>query len=317
MPRKQPAEDAAAALAPAAAAVPAVALPPLELPSKGGPLPVVLAFAPRETGATTMLGSLVADLGVDAALVLTDRGGASYMGALVPPELVVDAPLDATLAALVNAQRLALQVTGRTSRVLLAVDDALYRDRDRRMLAGAELQSNLKQAGELGVAVVIVTSDAELYPPNVPTFATVTLATRVGASELKPLKRRLFNHVPEDILESCFAACGKFQFLAAKLRGCASAEASLRVYHPRPASPDTWRPCPDAVAFLVKNVVQALPMGKRHGGVVTGSRRAAAAAAAPAQPKPVQAAVAVAASCGAGGGSPADIGGACELPTPM
>lgn len=198
--------------------------------------PVIIIHAPRGTGATTLIGSLLSSLpSVDGAVVLTDRAVTSYMSGAVPPQLVLNKPADKVLKQLIGMQQHHMRnfPTEPLSRIALALDDVMYSPK---LLKSEDFQRDVKIAQEVNITVIISTADVALLPNNVYTFGTHVFGTKcVSSDEPKLLQKRMFVMF-EDASEliDMLALCRPYEFLVGILRppvqGIRSIETLTRTY---------------------------------------------------------------------------------------
>lgn len=193
-----------------------------DLEDLGGP-PVMVIHAPRETGGTTLLGSLLlqaqAALDLEGVVVLCDRPTATYMGGVVPRDVVMNIDPAKALSKLIAMQqhRKSHMKDRPLPRLALVVDDAIYTPK---VLKAEAFQRDLKQAKDFNIMVLLSTTDAELLPKNVPTFATHVMATKsVSTMDSKVLQRRMFVMFDSsNALTEMLALCQPFEYLIGLLR---------------------------------------------------------------------------------------------------
>lgn len=158
--------------------------------------PVAVVHAPRGAGMTTLLGSLImqaqAKLGIEGAVVLCDRPEANYMGKIMPADIIYNKPPDKVLSELISMQshRASLEADVHKQRLMFVMDDVLYSPR---MLQSHSFQVDIKRAKDFDIMIIIATSNANVLPTNLHTFATHVFATRcVSTSEPAALQKRMF-----------------------------------------------------------------------------------------------------------------------------
>lgn len=182
--------------------------------------PVVIIHAPRETGATTLIGSLITSLpGIDGAVVLTDRAVSSYMNNAVPTQLIVNKPADKVLKLLIGMQRHHLRnfPTEPLQRIAFALDDVMY---STKLLKSEDFQRDIKIAKDFNVTVIIATADIALLPNNVYTFGTHVFTTKcISTEEPKLLQKRMFVMFDGagELIEM-LSLCRPYEFLVGILR---------------------------------------------------------------------------------------------------
>jgi hypothetical protein len=103
-------------------------------------------------------------------------------------------------------------------RLALVADDILKSSKELSLMAS---NGQFRAAHAANIAVLISTSDANLLPRNVHTFATYVMATRcvLPASEPKILFERLFTmYESKAALTQALALCDRYEFLVGSLR---------------------------------------------------------------------------------------------------
>lgn len=183
-----------------------------------GPAPVVLVHALRHAGMTALLVHLMCELqqafGIAGGLVLCDRPVLDYMNSAVPRELVAaNQKPDRVLESMLKMQTL----SSPRSRLVLVIDDTMCKSST---LRSEEFQRNIKRAGDLDIAILIGTTDADLLPPNLTTFATHVVATGCPfGSTVKTLHKRAFGMIDEcEDLGEALRECALFEFLVGIVR---------------------------------------------------------------------------------------------------
>jgi hypothetical protein len=184
--------------------------------------PVVIVHAPRETGATSLIATLLSLLpGIDGVVVLTDRAVApTYMNGALPSQLVLNKPADKVLKQLIRVQQHHLRhfPDEKLARLALAMDDVFYTPK---VLKSEDFQKDIKIAKDFNITVIMTTADASLLPNNVHTFATHVFATRcISTEEVKLLHKRMFiMFAATGDLADRLALCKPYEFLVGLLRG--------------------------------------------------------------------------------------------------
>lgn len=191
---------------------------PLDVSVLGNP--VIVIHAPRETGATALIGSILNHLPMlDGAVVLTDRAGPAYMDDAVPAPLVLNKPPEKVLKQLLRVQQHHLKnFPGEPiEHLALAFDDVMYTPK---LLKSADFQRDLKLAKDYNITVIMATADVNLLPNNVHTFGTHVFATKCLASdEPKVLQRRMFVMFENGTeLNDHLSLCRPYEFLVGLLR---------------------------------------------------------------------------------------------------
>ncbi len=185
--------------------------------------PVAVVHAPRGAGMTTLLGSLVmqaqAKLGIEGAVVLCDRPEASYMGKIMPADVIYNKPPDKVLSELISMQshRASLEAEVPRQRLVFVMDDILYSPR---MLQSHSFQVDIKRAKDFDIMIIIATSNANVLPTNLHTFATHVFATRcISTGEPTALQKRMFVmfNKPADLIKH-LSLLRPFQFLVGLVR---------------------------------------------------------------------------------------------------
>ena len=182
--------------------------------------PVIVIHAPRETGATALISSILASLPMlDAAVILTDRAGPIYMDNTVPEPLILNKAPEKVLKQLLRVQQHHLKnFPGEPiEHLALALDDVMY---TLKLLKSADFQRDLKLAKDYNITVIMTTADVNLLPNNVHTFATHVFATKCLASdEPKALQRRMFVMFENGTdLNDHLSLCRPYEFLVGLLR---------------------------------------------------------------------------------------------------
>ena len=182
--------------------------------------PVILIHAPRESGGTRLIASLLSSLpDLDAAVVLTDRAGPRYMEGALPEALVLNKPPASVLKQLIRVQQHRLKnfPDEPMEHLALALDDIMYTPK---LLRSADFQSDIKLAKHYNVTIIMVTADMNLVPNNVHTFATHVLATKcLSSDEPKLLQRRMFVMFENGTeLNDHLVLCRPYEFLVGLLR---------------------------------------------------------------------------------------------------
>ena len=184
--------------------------------------PVIFIHSPRESGITTLIGSLLVQMqqewGLDGAFVLTDRADKHYMGGILPDGIVQDKPFEQVLRKMIEVQRHRQStVPGSPLKLALAVDDYISNVKE---LKSITLQRDIKLAKKYNISIIIATPDASVFPPNCQTLATHVIATKcISTEEPKLLKKSMFvmYDSPASLAEN-LALCGKHEFLVGLLR---------------------------------------------------------------------------------------------------
>jgi hypothetical protein len=185
--------------------------------------PVIFIHAPRESGTSTLLGSLLVEMqkqwGLDGAFVLTDRADSRYMGGILPKDIILDKPFEYVLRKLIEVQRHRQgTVTDRPAlKLALVVDDFIYSSRE---LKSTALQRDIKLAKSYNISILLATPDVSILPANVLTLATHVLATKcISTEEPKFLKKNMFVRFDSAVsLADTLALCKKHEFLMGLLR---------------------------------------------------------------------------------------------------
>jgi hypothetical protein len=206
--------------------------------------PVFCIHAPRETGMTILLSSLLVEaqdkLGIDSVVALCDRPSpdGNYMHGVVSKDVVFSKPADKVLKALIGIQAHRLGMDGgaaRLPRIALALDDTLYTPK---LLRSEAFQCDVKRAKNYNIMIIIATSNCDTLPKSVNTFATHVIATRcISAEEPKQLQKRMFVMFPDaPALVETLALCRRYEFLVGLLYPCDASTNTLvdttRVYRP-------------------------------------------------------------------------------------
>lgn len=205
--------------------------------------PVIIVYAPRETGTTTLIGSLITSLpGIDGAVILSDRAVSSYMNGAVPSQVILHKPADKVLKQLIGMQQHHQRhfPTESMARIVLALDDVLYTPK---LLKSEDFQRDIKLAKEFNITIIIATADVALLPTNVCTFGTHVFTTKcVSTIEPKVLQQRLFVMFdnPAELVDM-LALCRPYEFLVGIVRppvhGIRSIETLTRTYIAKRESP--------------------------------------------------------------------------------
>ena len=182
--------------------------------------PVVLIHAPRESGGTRLIASLLSSLpDLDAAVVLTDRAVPGYMDGAVSSALVLNKPPAHVLKQLIRVQQHRLKnfPDEAMEHLALALDDVMYTPK---LLTSADFQSDIKLAKHYNITILMATANMNLIPNNVHTFATHVLATKCLASdEPKLLQKRMFVMFENGTeLNDHLMLCRSYEFLVGLLR---------------------------------------------------------------------------------------------------
>lgn len=198
--------------------------------------PVIVIHGPRGSGLTTLLTSLLVEtheaVGLDGAVVLS-TDPTSLCG-VVPPNCIVDLPLDIALHALLSMQAARSKEAADEPpyRLAFVVDDTIGSSR---VLKSEAIQRDIKAARQANIMVMIATSDLANVPANVTTFAThVIAAPCVVADDRKTLFKRMFRRFEDfDAFQTAMAAaCGPREFLVSITRADdAPGDDHLRSYH--------------------------------------------------------------------------------------
>lgn len=210
--------------------------------------PVIVVHAPRETGATTIIGTLLSSLPkVQGIVVLSDRNGSHYMNDALPNQVVFNKPAEKVLRQLLLVQQHFVRnfPDEPLAHIVLALDDIMYTSK---LLKSEVFQRDLKIARDFNISIIIATADVQLLPPNLNTFATHVLATKtLNSEDLKVLHKRVFGMFDTAIeLANMLALCRPFEFLVGLLRhsGARTYESMTRTFvtkypieplHPEPA----------------------------------------------------------------------------------
>lgn len=183
--------------------------------------PVVAVHAHRESGLSTLLASLLVEtqqaIGLDGAVVLTDRPTDWYMGGCIPPQIILDKSFPSVLKALIELQRHRKSSGRPLLRLALAVDDVFYTPK---ILKSEFTQRDIKAAKDYNIMIIIATSDVTVLPTNVHTFATHVMTTKcLSTEEPKLLQKRMFVMFDNAVaLADTIALCQKHEFLVGLLR---------------------------------------------------------------------------------------------------
>ena len=184
--------------------------------------PVIVIHAPRESGVTSLIGSILCSLPeLNAAVVLSDRASATtdYMDSVIPPQLVLDKPADKVLKQLIGVQQHHLKnFPGVPLEYLaLALDDMFYTPK---LLKSEDFQRDIKLAKDFNITIIMSTADVNLLPNNVHTFATHVFATKcLSFDEHKVLQKRMFVMFETAVeLNDHLSLCRPYEFLVGTLR---------------------------------------------------------------------------------------------------
>ena len=182
--------------------------------------PVIVVHAPRETGGTRLIASLLSCLPeLDAAVALTDRAGPLYMDGALPDALVLNKSPASVLKQLIRVQQHRLKNFPEEpiEHLALALDDIMYTPK---LLRSADFQSDIKLAKHYNITIIMVTADMNLVPNNVHTFATHVLATKcLSSDEPKLLQKRMFVMFESGSeLNDHLGLCRPYEFLVGLLR---------------------------------------------------------------------------------------------------
>ena len=182
--------------------------------------PVMLIHAPRESGGTRLLASLLKCLpDLDAVVALTDRAVPEYMDGSLPAALLLNKPPADVLKELIRVQQHRLKNFPEEpmEHLALALDDVMYTPK---VLRSADFQSDIKLAKHYNITIIMSTSDVNLVPNNVHTFATHVFATRcLSSDEPKLLQKRMFVMFENGTeLNDHLTLCRPYEFLVGLLR---------------------------------------------------------------------------------------------------
>ncbi len=191
--------------------------------------PVVLIFAPRRSGATTVAAGLVADWHaaspLAACFILTDRPLPAEVAEAFPEVcLTAVSGLEATLQALVDQQF----VHGRKpGKVALIVDECQLTGK---VLKCSRVRFLLERASASGIGVFMTTPNITVVPKDARTFITHVLAAQpVGGDEAKALHRTLFTRFKKAAeLHAILDSLEPYQFLVSHVRNMADDEMGLQ-----------------------------------------------------------------------------------------
>lgn len=192
-----------------------------------GKNPVVIAYAPRHGGLTTLLRSLAVGIeGTNAVVVLTDRAdssadGTPYMDGMLPSQLVLKSsgPNDAQiiLRALIDyqshvSQNDTLSAERPLASFVFVIDDVFYSKKPFETVAFLQ---DLKRAASFNISVLIGTANPKVLPNNITTFATHVFATNcVSTEDIGVLRKTLFVMFEKAAdLGEALSMCGSFEFL--------------------------------------------------------------------------------------------------------
>lgn len=229
--------------------------------------PVIIVHAPRGSGLTTLIGSILIQgqqkLGLEGVVIVCDRPSHNYMNNIVARDVITNKPVDKVLEALIEIQshRIGMELQTPLPRVAIAVDDALYSDK---MLKSEEFQCNLRRAKDYNIMVIIGTSNVSVLSKTVYTCATHVFATRCLASEdPKHLQKRLFVMFENGKkFAEVLSACRPYEFLVGLMSPLDAIGTSLqdysrtyvaKLYGTNTGTSNVWLPSPESEGSSVSD----------------------------------------------------------------
>ena len=183
--------------------------------------PVVGVHAHRGSGMSTLTASLLIEtqrhIGLDGAVILTDRPTEWYMGGCFSRQIIMDKPFPAVLKTLLELQRHRIASGRRPLRLAIAADDVIQTPK---ILKSESTQRDLKAAKDHNIMIILATPDVTIWPTNVHTFATHVMTTKcLSTEEPKLLQKRMFVMFDGPVaLADTIALCQNHEFLVCSLR---------------------------------------------------------------------------------------------------